>query len=185
MEAGGGNLDAGVEEAKEGSSESKGHSRSWRRGRQRDVGGERSPVRGGDAVYRSRQDSTRELVDYFADRMQEARDSWSTRVQALQKRWQASFLRGDWGVRGGRSAAADKDAALRLTFGLIVRMYAYEDTLNDLRIAAAQDPSCLEAFAPQVQYTSITTNKSYESKYKYAQQVSVEDRDSTPPRTLM
>lgn len=79
---------------------------------------------------------------------QEARDAWSARVSALQKRWQASFLRGDgWGMRGGGSPAADRDAALRLTFGLIVRMYAYDDALQDL---AEQDPICLEAFAPQV-----------------------------------
>ena len=69
-------------------------------------------------------------------------------MSALQKRWQASFLSGDgWGLRGGGSAAADRDAALRLTFGLIVRMYAYDDALRDL---AEQDPTCLEAFAPQV-----------------------------------
>lgn len=53
-------------------------------------------------------------------------------------------------MRGGGSASVDRDAALRLTFGLIVRMYAYEDALDDLRLAAEQDPSCLEAFAPQV-----------------------------------
>ncbi|CAM9727285.1 unnamed protein product [Ectocarpus sp. 4 AP-2014] len=101
--------------------------------------------------FRHRQESTRELVDYFADRMQEARAAWSARVSALQKRWQASFLSGDgWGVRGGGSPAADRDAALRLTFGLIVRLYAYEDTLEDLRLAAEQDPMCLEAFAPQL-----------------------------------
>ncbi|CAN0505002.1 unnamed protein product, partial [Laminaria digitata] len=82
--------------------------------------------------------------------MQEARGAWSSRVQALRKRWQASFLRGEWGMRGGGSASVDRDAALRLTFGLIVRMYAYEDALDDLRLAAEQDPSCLEAFAPQV-----------------------------------
>ncbi|CAN0008237.1 unnamed protein product [Scytosiphon promiscuus] len=98
----------------------------------------------------SRQESTRELVDFFAHRMQEARDAWSGRVSALQKRWQASFLSGDaWGMRGGGSPAADRDAALRLTFGLIVRMYAYENTLEDLRLAAEEDPVCLEAFAPQ------------------------------------
>ncbi|CAN0115517.1 unnamed protein product, partial [Ectocarpus sp. 12 AP-2014] len=101
--------------------------------------------------FRHRQESTRELVDYFADRMQEARAAWSARVSALQKRWQASFLSGDgWGMRGGGSPAADRDAALRLTFGLIVRLYAYEDTLEDLRLAAEQDPMCLEAFAPQL-----------------------------------
>ncbi|CAM9982152.1 unnamed protein product, partial [Ectocarpus fasciculatus] len=101
--------------------------------------------------FRHRQESTLELVDYFADRMQEARAAWSARVSALQKRWQASFLSGDgWGVRGGGSPAADRDAALRLTFGLIVRLYAYEDTLEDLRLAAEQDPMCLEAFAPQL-----------------------------------
>lgn len=101
---------------------------------------------------RERQESTRELVDFFAERMQEARDAWSSRVQALQKRWQASFIRGEWGMRGGGSASVDRDAALRLTFGLIVRMYAYEDALDDLRLAAEQDPSCLEAFAPQVEW---------------------------------
>ncbi|CAM9978457.1 unnamed protein product, partial [Hapterophycus canaliculatus] len=83
-------------------------------------------------------------------RAQEARDAWSARVSALQKRWQASFLSGDaWGMRGGGSPAADRDAALRLAFGLIVRMYAYENTLEDLRLAAEEDPVCLEAFAPQ------------------------------------
>lgn len=57
-------------------------------------------------------------------------------------------MRGDgWGMRGGGSPVADRDAALRLTFGLIVRMYAYTDALKDL---AEQDPGCLEAFAPQV-----------------------------------
>lgn len=101
------------------------------------------------AALRSRQESTTDLVNYFADRMQEARDAWSARFQNLQNRWQASFLRGDWGVRGS-SLSADRDAALRLTFGLIVRMYAYEDALDDLRMAAEQNPSCLEAFAPQV-----------------------------------
>eukprot|EP00903_Cladosiphon_okamuranus_P006349 g6219.t1 len=103
--------------------------------------------RGRSRSRSSRQESTRELVDFFADRMQEARDAWSARVRALQKRWQASFLSGDgWGMRGGGSQTADRDAALRLTFGLIVRMYAYDDALQDL---AEQDPICLEAFAPQ------------------------------------
>lgn len=82
--------------------------------------------------------------------LQEARDAWSARVSALQKRWQASFMRGDgWGMRGGGNPAADRDAALRLTFGLIVRMYAYKDALQDL---AEQDPACLEAFAPQARF---------------------------------
>lgn len=108
-----------------------------------------SSRRDSSLTSRSRQDSTRELVDFFAYRMQEARDAWSGRVTALQKRWQTAFYRGDWGLRGG-SASADRDAALRLTFGLIVRMYAYEDAWDDLRLAAEQDPSVLEAFAPQV-----------------------------------
>lgn len=90
-------------------------------------------------------------ITIFPPSYQEARAAWSARVSALQKRWQASFLSGDgWGVRGGGSPAADRDAALRLTFGLIVRLYAYEDTLEDMRLAAEQDPMCLEAFAPQV-----------------------------------
>eukprot|EP00752_Nemacystus_decipiens_P014268 g12689.t1 len=109
--------------------------------------GRRRRRRGRSRSRSSRQESTRELVDFFADRMQEARDAWSERVSTLKKRWQASFLRGDgWGMRGGGSPAADRDAALRLTFGLIVRMYAYDDALQDL---AEQDPICLEAFAPQ------------------------------------
>lgn len=45
---------------------------------------------------------------------------------------------------------SEKEEALRLTFGLIVRMFAYEDALDDLRLAAQQEPSCLEFFAPQV-----------------------------------
>lgn len=146
-----------------GAEESKGHlqrqgaSRKWRRSKQRDPHRRSSPSPSRRRSLspppprRYRQESTRELVDYFAERMQEARDAWSARVQALQKRWQASFIRGDWGLRGGGSALADRDAALRLTFGLIVRMYAYEDALEDLRLAAEQYPSCLEAFAPQVE----------------------------------
>lgn len=112
----------------------------------------RSSKRGiGRMPSRARQESTRELVDFFAGRMQEARDAWATRVKALQKRWRASILSGDWGrLGGGRSAQADRDAALRLTFGLIVRMYAYEDALEDLRQAAVEEPSCLEFFVPQV-----------------------------------
>lgn len=45
---------------------------------------------------------------------------------------------------------SETEEALRLTFGLIVRLYAYEDALEDLRRAADQEPSCLEFFAPQV-----------------------------------
>lgn len=97
---------------------------------------------------RSRQESTRELVDFFAGRMQEARDAWTARVEALQKRWRASILSGDWGRRD--AGLSDRDSALRITFGLMVRLYAYEDALKDLRRAAEQDPSCLEFFAPQV-----------------------------------
>lgn len=97
---------------------------------------------------RSRQQSTQELVDFFAGRMQEARGAWTARVEALQKRWRASILRGDWGRRNAR--LSDRDEALKMTFGLMVRLYAYEDALNDLRRAAEEEPSCLEFFAPQV-----------------------------------
>lgn len=97
---------------------------------------------------RARQQSTRELVDFFAERMQEAQDAWAKRVDALQKRWRTSILSGDWGRRG--AGFSDRDAALRLTFGLITRLYAYEDALEDLRLAAEREPSCLEFFAPQV-----------------------------------
>lgn len=73
-------------------------------------------------------------------------------------------------MRGGGSPAADRDAALRLTFGLIVRMYAYDDALQDL---AEQDPICLEAFAPQVPTCCTTTdcllwrNNTYEKRVWY------------------
>ncbi|CAM9515425.1 unnamed protein product [Pylaiella littoralis] len=154
--AGGG----GAEETKASLGRSVGASRRWAKGSKprRQRSGSRGTSystagprrRGRQRRLRSRssrQESTRELVDYFAERMQEARDAWSARVSALQKRWQASFMRGDgWGMRGGGNPAADRDAALRLTFGLIVRMYAYKDALQDL---AEQDPACLEAFAPQ------------------------------------
>lgn len=100
------------------------------------------------AQSRGRQESTRELVDYFAARMQQARDAWLSRVEALQRRWRTSILNVDWLGRG--NLLSEKEEALRLTFGLIVRMFAYEDALDDLRLAAQQEPSCLEFFAPQV-----------------------------------
>lgn len=164
-------FDSDLEAAEEGGDAGEREGSSWRRGGMEETkageaprarkraarkraGAKRAESRAGSSqrgdISRARQESTRELVDYFADRMQEARDAWSARVEALQKRWQASFLRGGWGVRGGGSAWADRDAALRLAFGLIVRMYAYEDALDDLRLAAEQDPLCMEAFAPQV-----------------------------------
>lgn len=147
---GGGGTVGGAEEAKDTRDEhDRASGRSGRSGRRWRSSRRSSPSRGGQAPSRARQESTRELVDFFAERMQEARDAWSTRVQSLQKLWQTSALRVDWGMRSG-NASADRDAAMRLTFGLIVRMYAYEDALDDLKRAAEQDPSCLEAFAPQV-----------------------------------
>lgn len=87
-------------------------------------------------------------MEYFALRMQEARDAWSERVEALQRRWRASIISVDWRRRS--NGMSETEEALRLTFGLIVRLYAYEDALEDLRRAADQEPSCLEFFAPQV-----------------------------------
>lgn len=116
----------------------------------------RSSKRSGRMPSRGRTESTRELVDYFALRMQEARDAWSTRVEALQRRWRASILSVDWLRR--HSPLSEKDEALRLTFGLVVRLYAYEDTFEGLRRAAEEDPRCLEFYAPQVRAECVSTD---------------------------
>ncbi|CAM9671652.1 unnamed protein product [Choristocarpus tenellus] len=137
------------------------HGRRHQKRRRQQEGWQGSESDGGTS---SRQDSSIDIVEHFAWRMEEARETWSFRLDSLLEMWQSSRLRGAigavssggsgqgitrrWGWEAG--GAVGRDRILRVTFGLLVRMYAYEDTLGDLLKVASSEPSCLEFFAPQL-----------------------------------
>ncbi|CAN0303185.1 unnamed protein product, partial [Discosporangium mesarthrocarpum] len=51
---------------------------------------------------------------------------------------------------GRRGLVWRQENLLREMFGLLVRMYAYEDTLQDMQRLAYKEPYCLEFYAPQL-----------------------------------